>query len=55
MLAHVLSLEEAYIDDGRIEVDELKDEHFEDELILELRLRPMHLCNMHRATKIHLW
>jgi len=40
-----LALEEADVEDGRVEVDELKDEHFERQLIFELRLRPVHLCS----------
>ena len=39
---YVLALKEAYVDDGGIVVDKLEEEHFEDELVLELSLGPMH-------------
>ena len=42
--ADVLSLDEGNVDDGRVVVDKLKDEYFEDQLILKLRLSSMHLC-----------
>ena len=36
-------LEEGDVDDGRVEVDELEDEHFECEIVVEIRLSPVHL------------
>ncbi len=36
------TLEEGDVEDGRVEVDELEDEHFERQVVLELRLRPVH-------------
>ena len=38
-----LALEEGHVDQGRVEVDELEDEHFERQVVVELRLGPMHL------------
>ena len=35
-VAHKLSLEESYVDDGRVEVNELEDEHFEGEVVVEI-------------------
>lgn len=45
------ALEEADVDDGGVEVDELEDEHLEDELVLELRLRAVHLCTQGGAKR----
>ena len=42
-VAHKLSLEESYVDDGRVEVNELEDEHFEGEVVVEIWLGPVHL------------
>ena len=39
------SLEESYIDDGRVEVDKLEDKHFKCKLVFKLCLGPVHLCN----------
>ena len=39
-----LPLEEGHIDQGGVEVDELEDEHFERQVVIELRLGAMHLC-----------
>ena len=41
-IAHESPLEEGYVENGRVEVDELKDEHFERQVVLKLRLRPVH-------------
>ena len=38
----LLALKEADVDDRGIVVDKLEEEHFEDELVLELSLGPMH-------------
>ena len=38
-----LALEEGHVDQGRVEVDELEDEHFEGEVVVKLRLGAMHL------------
>ena len=38
------SLEESDVENGRVEINELEDEHFEREVVLELCLRPMHFC-----------
>ena len=50
---HWLALEESDVDDGRVEVDELEDEHFEDELVFELRLSPVHLCSAAQKWPFH--
>lgn len=42
--AHEPPLEEGDVEDGRIEIDELEYEDFEGEVVLEFRLRPVHLC-----------
>ena len=42
-VAHKLPLEEGDVDDGGVEVDELEDEHFEGEVVVKLRLCPVHL------------
>ena len=42
-VAHELALEEGDVDDGGVEVDELEDEHFERQVVVEVRLRAMHL------------
>lgn len=36
-------LEKGDVKYGRVEIDELKDEHFESQVVVELRLRPVHL------------
>ena len=41
-VAHKLPLEEGDVDDGGVEVDELEDEHFEGEVVVEIRLGPVH-------------
>ena len=38
------SLEEGDVNRRRVEVDELEDEHFEDEHVFVFTLSPMHLC-----------
>ena len=38
-----LALEEGHVDQGRVEVDELEDEHFERQVVVEVRLRSVHL------------
>ena len=43
-VADELALEEGDVDDGGVEVDELEDEHFECQVVIELRLGAMHLC-----------
>ena len=42
-VAYKLPLEEGDVDDGGVEVDELEDEHFERQVVIEVRLRAMHL------------
>ena len=42
-VANELALEEGDVDDGRVKVDELEDEHFEGQVVIELRLGSMHL------------
>ena len=42
-VADELALEEGDVDDGGVEVDELEDEHFERQVVVEVRLRAMHL------------
>ena len=39
-----LPLEEGHVDQGGVEVDELEDENFERQVVIELRLGAMHLC-----------
>ena len=41
-----LPLEEGHVDQGGVEVDELEDEHFEGQVVVELRLGSMHLWEM---------
>lgn len=41
---HEATLEERDVEDGRVEVNELEDEHFEGQVVLEVRLSSMHLC-----------
>ena len=41
-VADELPLEEGDVDDGGVEVDELEDEHFEGEVVVKLRLCPVH-------------
>jgi len=43
------SLEESYIDDGRVEVDKLEDKHFKCKLVFKLCLGPVHLCNNNKT------
>ena len=43
-VARELPLEEGHVDQGGVEVDELEDEHFERQVVIELRLGAMHLC-----------
>ena len=43
-VAHEATLEESDVEDGRVEVDELENEHFEGQVVLEVRLCPMHFC-----------
>ena len=45
-VADELALEEGDVDDGGVEVDELEDEHFEGQVVVELRLSSMHLWKM---------
>ena len=40
---NLLSLEESYVYNGRVEVDELKNKYFEYQVIVKIWLRPMHL------------
>ena len=42
-VAHKLPLEEGDVDDGGVEVNELENEHFEGEVVVEIRLGPVHL------------
>ena len=42
-VADELALEEGDVDDGGVEVDELEDEHFERQVVVEVRLGAMHL------------
>ena len=42
-VADELALEEGDVDDRRVEVDELEDEHFERQVVVEVRLRSVHL------------
>ena len=42
-VADELALEEGDVDDGGVEVDELEDEHFERQVVVEVRLCAMHL------------
>ena len=41
-VTHKLPLEESYIKDGGVEVDELEDEHFKGKIIIEIRLCSVH-------------
>ena len=41
-----LPLEEGHVDQGGVEVDELEDEHFEGQVVVELGLGSMHLWEM---------
>ena len=43
-VARELPLEEGHVYQGGVEVDELEDEHFERQVVVELRLGAMHLC-----------
>ena len=45
-VARELPLEEGHVDQGGVEVDELEDEHFEGQVVVELRLGSMHLWKM---------
>ena len=36
-------LEEGDVDDGRVEIDALKDEHLEGEIVIKVGLRAVHL------------
>ena len=42
-VARELPLEEGHVDQGGVEVDELEDEHFEGQVVVEFRLGSMHL------------
>ena len=42
-VADELALEEGDVDDRRVKVDELEDEHFERQVVVEVRLRSVHL------------
>ena len=42
-VADELALEEGDVDDRRVEVDELEDENFERQVVVEVRLRSVHL------------
>ena len=42
-VADELALEEGDVDDGRVKVDELEDEHFERQVVVKVGLRAMHL------------
>ena len=41
-IAHKLPLEEGDVEDGGVEVDELEDEHLERQVVIEIRLGPVH-------------
>ena len=45
-VARELPLEEGHVDQGGVEVDELEDEHFEGQVVVELGLGSMHLWEM---------
>lgn len=45
-VANKATFEERDVKDGRIEVYELEDEHFEGEIVIKLSLGAMHLCDM---------
>ena len=42
-VTYKLAFEECNVDDGGVEVDELEDEHLEGEVIIIVRLSPVHL------------
>ena len=42
-VADKLPLEEGDVDDGSVEIDALKDEHLEGEIVIEVGLRAVHL------------
>ena len=48
-MTHSLALEEADVNDGRVEIYELEDKNFKYELVFEFRLCPVHLCNKMHA------
>ena len=50
-VAHKLPLEEGDVDDGGVEVDELEDEHFECEVVVEIRLGPVHLWKFRMSSQ----
>ena len=41
-VTHESAFEERDVEDGGVEIDELKNEHFEREVIVEVRLGAMH-------------
>ena len=41
-VADELALEEGDVEDGRVEVDELEDEHFEGQVVVKVRLCSVH-------------
>lgn len=45
-VANKAAFEESNIEDRGVEVDELEDEHFEGEIVIELSLGTVHLCDM---------
>ena len=47
-IPHKLALEEGNVQDGGVEVDELEDEHLEGQVVVKVRLCPMHLCKTTR-------
>ena len=42
-ISHESAFEERDVEDGGVEVDELKNEHFEREVVVKIRLGSMHL------------
>lgn len=38
------SFEKGYVKNGRVKIDELKNEYFECQVIIEVCLRAMHFC-----------
>ncbi len=41
-------LEEGDVENGGVEVDELEEEHFERQIVVELRLGPVHLWKINK-------
>jgi hypothetical protein len=47
-----VAFEESDVEDGRVEVYKLEDEHFEGEIVIKLSLGAMHLCNVTTVVQV---